>query len=268
MNISQLLLGMIWKHAHLRRAGSHKIAKLSRLYIDAYENYDYDINSNGERRVIERVAAIHPAEVFDIGANAGDFGRIFLAKSGARVHFFELCEETFRRLNAAVAAGDRVKLNNLGVADQEKAVEYRYYPASDGLTTLITSKQVHNAAGELRHGCTTTVDTYASLHNVASIDYLKIDVEGAEHLVLKGSERMLKEKRIKAIQFEYGMASIYTRFLLKDFYALLEPLGYRIGKIMPSHVEWRSYDPRHEDFRGPNFLAVLSSEKILIDAVS
>ncbi len=268
MNLKQLLLGAIWRHAQRRGTGSSYVARLSKLYLDAYDNYDYNISNNGERRLIERLAAVRPAEVFDVGANSGDFGRIFLEKSSARVHFFELCDVTFARLSNVIRPSARAILNNVGLGDHDGEVDYKYYPASDGISTLIASKGVHSAESELRRGRLTTIDNYCALNNVKAIDYLKIDVEGAEHLVLKGSNRLLAEGRIKAIQFEYGMASIYTRFLLKDYYELLEPLGYMIGKIMPSFVEWRSYHPRNEDFRGPNFVAVLRSETGLIDAIS
>ena len=58
-----------------------------------------------------------------------------------------------------------------------------------------------------------TGDAYCTRHRIERIDLLKIDVEGAEHLVLRGFERMLHERRIEVIQFEYGLANIYTHHL-------------------------------------------------------
>ena len=40
-----------------------------------------------------------------------------------------------------------------------------------------------------------------------------------------------------------------------------------LGKIFPKSVEFRQYHFKYEDFIGPNFLAVHSSEKDLIKAL-
>jgi hypothetical protein len=98
-------------------------------------------------------------------------------------------------------------------------------------------------------------DEYADANGIETIDFLKIDVEGAEHLVLKGFSRMLGRGAIRCIQFEYGAFSIQTRVLLADYY---EWLGsrYWIGKVFPSGVEFRDYQWTDESFRFANFVCV------------
>lgn len=48
----------------------------------------------------------------------------------------------------------------------------------------------------------TTLDEYCRLHDIARIDFLKIDVEGAESLVLQGAENALARSMIGVIQLE------------------------------------------------------------------
>jgi hypothetical protein len=100
------------------------------------------------------------------------------------------------------------------------------------------------------------------------VDYLKIDVEGHEPDVLAGCEKLLREGRIRAIQFEYGRVNIETRFLLLDFYDLLCGYDMVIGKIYPFSVDFREYAYVHEDFLGPNYLAVHKSQQSLLQALS
>jgi hypothetical protein len=38
----------------------------------------------------------------------------------------------------------------------------------------------------------------------------------------------------------------------------------RIGKVYPTYVEFREYDVGHEDFLGPNYLAVHASMTSLL----
>jgi len=59
-----------------------------------------------------------------------------------------------------------------------------------------------------------------------------------------------------------------VKFLLKDFYDYLRAFGMKIGKIYPNYVEFRSYTLQDENFYGPNYLAVHSSEELLIKALS
>jgi len=110
-------------------------------------------------------------------------------------------------------------------------------------------------------------DDYLAKANLSQVHLLKIDVEGGEPKVLAGFSGALVARKIHAIQFEYGLAAIWTKFLLRDFYELLEPLGFSLGKIYPNHVTFGPYSPRAEDFAGPNYLAVQRNEEGLIAAL-
>ena len=61
-------------------------------------------------------------------------------------------------------------------------------------------------------------DDYCEKHEIDSINFLKIDTEGSEHLVLQGFDRMLTGKKIDVIQFEYGNINIESKFLLYDYH--------------------------------------------------
>lgn len=108
-------------------------------------------------------------------------------------------------------------------------------------------------------------DDYCEKHEIDSINFLKIDTEGSEHLVLQGFDRMLTGKKIDVIQFEYGNINIESKFLLYDYHKLFRKLGYVVGKVYPGYTEFREYDMSNdEDFIGSNFLAVNTDLKDLI----
>jgi FkbM family methyltransferase len=111
-------------------------------------------------------------------------------------------------------------------------------------------------------------DDFLVQHDIKSVFLLKLDLEGAEYDALQGFENALKNGSIKLIQFEYGYINITTKRLLIDYYQLLESYGYIIGKIFPKTVDFRKYEYKHEDFIGPNFVAVHQNEVALMASLS
>jgi hypothetical protein len=85
---------------------------------------------------------------------------------------------------------------------------------------------------------------------------------------LEGFRHSLSNKLIKLIQFEHGFVHIPARSLLFDFYNLLEPMGYVIGRLHPKSVDFKKYDHcEDEQFRMGNYIAVHSSYPALIAAL-
>jgi hypothetical protein len=105
--------------------------------------------------------------------------------------------------------------------------------------------------------CTvSTGDDYCATHGIDHIDFLKLDVEGAELLALRGFRQMLGAGQIDVIQFEYGSVNILPRVLLKDIVEFLTEHGYVVGKVYPTYIDYKPYELKDEDFLGPNYLAI------------
>jgi FkbM family methyltransferase len=220
-----------------------------------YENYNYDIDTNGERRVMSLLQkCLHPSVVFDVGANVGDWA--FFASQifrDATIHCFEAIPDTAVALQARFRKEDRVIVNAFGLSDKEERAKFNYYPGASALSSrfFYWERNADTVFVDLVPG-----DEYIKLSGLSHVDYLKLDVEGSEELVLSGLARSLSSRRISVIQFEYGQMNIISRFLLRDAYHLLLDLGYTIGKIYPNTVTFRDYSFGDEDFIGPNYLAV------------
>ena len=61
---------------------------------------------------------------------------------------------------------------------------------------------------------------------------------------------------------------ISSRKLLADFFALLEPLGFKIGRVYPKSVAFKDYEPaRDEQFRMGNYIAVHESQTQILNAL-
>jgi FkbM family methyltransferase len=244
---------------------SRRLAQFCQQFVHVYKGWNYNIEVNGERWLLRQIAGFKPTIVFDVGANQGDWTAAVLAEiPTATVHAFEIIEETNAALAKRMAGEPRVVVNRFGLSDSAGMLKMRSFEGSSKLAscTEYPHGKFREVSCQVRRG-----DEYLRERSISRIDFLKLDVEGAERLVLKGFEQALDSARIDVIQFEYGKVAILTHFLLKDFYDLLESKGYSVGKIYPDHVDFRPYKLEDEDFLGPNYLAVHRARGDIIAAL-
>jgi FkbM family methyltransferase len=248
---SRRLIARNREHASVRAL--HRFAA---FIDDCYENDEWDMCANGEATLLRRLAPARFKTVFDVGAHVGDWSiEALRAWPDAYVHAFEVAAPTFARLERRIdeaGLSARATLVCKGLGEVSTARNMYYFPDHPNLTCDLPRHEYESRPfrAELVDG-----DSYVRQRGLERIDFLKIDVEGAEHLVLKGLARTLGAGRVPCVQFEYGAFSIQTRVLLADYYELLAP-AYWIGKIFPRSVEFREYHWTMESFRFSNFLCV------------
>ena len=251
------------------------VQRLDRRLLSAHEaieNRNYAFAENGESRVLSVVMRAQAVEtIFDVGANVGEWSELAAAAAPrAKLHSFEPVPATYEHLRQRCGAHPNATLNNMGLSDAPGELTIYHSPDANALATCVAGfvESYHGIRPQPQKVAVTSGDLYCAERGIESIDLLKIDVEGYESNVLRGFARMLAEGRIRAVQFEYGYINIATGFLLKDFYGLLKPLGMVIGKVYPTYVDFREYRFEHEDFIGPNFVAVHASQQPLIRALA
>jgi FkbM family methyltransferase len=260
-NVARRLDAILHRFPKLRK----KVDSVCVEYHQIQENFNYDIESNGERWLLQTLGRRNVLETtFDVGANHGDWAALVLAVNpAASVHCFEICPPTFKKVAARFGSKKNIFLNSFGLSDASGEVEIKYCPDGDGLTTMfdvVLPSKIEVINSKVKCG-----KDYCVGQGIKKIDCLKIDVEGAEHLVLQGFGDMLNPATIPVVQFEYGMVNIATKFLLRDFHALFENRGYKVGKLFPDFVRFREYRFEDEDFRGPNFIAASPQMAVVLE---
>jgi len=239
------------------------LGSLCRRYLRWMENHNYDLATNGERYVLERLRNSGMKTLFDVGANLGTWTSMARGiLPDAEVHCFEIVPEIAVKLSVMTRSDSGITVNQFGLGDAERDAVVKFYPESPGLSSLVDYPHPHAArtvAARIRRG-----DWYCREKSIEQVDFLKIDVEGAEELVLQGFADMMDRHRVVMIQFEYGRTNILQHFLLYDAYQLLTSHGFVVGKLYPDGVDFRPYSFDREDFLGPNYLAVQESRPDLI----
>jgi FkbM family methyltransferase len=247
-----------------KRAPARLLSTVAWKLIRGIENCSYDSHLNGEEQLLRRLQHAGLKVFFDVGANRGDWATMVRKHfSASSIHCFEIAPSMHDVLERALKPLlPPPVINRFGLSDHAGTVTLNFWAENDGLSTML-APSIEGRFVEVKADVVTG-DFYAQKNAITQIDFLKLDVEGAESFVLKGFREMLREKKIKLIQFEYGRASIMSGFLLKNFYDFLDPLGYSIGKVYPDGVDFLSYSPDLENFIGPNFVAVPGGDKNLI----
>lgn len=239
-----------------RNPESVKMAAALRAAYELYENCNFDPYTNGENDVLVKLAGYKLKTIFDVGSNVGNWAKMAShAHPDATIHCFEIAPALAQRLIEALQDKGNFVVNCFGLLDKQGTVDIKYYPESHEHTSIVGDFPVEAdytiAAAEVATGV-----EYFELSGLNEIDLLKIDVEGSEHLVLEGFRKCFECKKINLVQFEYGRRNILTKHLLIDFYRFFHKYGYLVGKIYPGYVDFRDFNIYHEDFIGPNYLAI------------
>jgi FkbM family methyltransferase len=139
---------------------------------------------------------VHPTDVcIDIGANVGVLTLLLarLAPDG-HVYAFEPGDTSFGYLsrNIADAHAGNVDAAQLGVYDTTGTLTLQVSPGHPG-GAYISQTDVHERASESIP--VTRLDDWVDDHDLAQVDVIKLDIEGAELRVLEGASKTLERFR-------------------------------------------------------------------------
>jgi FkbM family methyltransferase len=243
------------------------LAGFGRSLNRLYENRNHDIYSNGELTILKKISKLNPQVIIDGGANIGDYSLLVnQTNPSCKIFSFEPVDSTFKKLTENTKDLDNIILVRKGLFSENCQKEI-YLFNSNAHSSIYNLERLDYESKqkliiELVRG-----DDFMKENEIDTIDFLKLDIEGAEYDALTGFGNSIKNGKIKAIQFEYGYINISTKKLLIDYYNFFESNDYVVGKIFPKIVEFRKYEFKHEDFIGPNFIAVRKSEADLISSL-
>ncbi len=219
----------------------------------------------GEKAWMEKYLSdkINPI-ILDVGANIGNYTKDILnSNSTAFVFAFEPHPSTYKKLTANIISNN-FKAFNVGVGDKNGNLELYDDDTNDGSAHASLYKDVIkdlHKGNPISHTVEIIkLDEFLHNHNINTIDLLKIDTEGNEYKVMLGCNSFLKDKKIKAIHFEFNEMNIISKVSFKDFWDLLSE--YNFYRILPGGklLKIKNYSPiACEIYAFQNIVAILKT---------
>jgi FkbM family methyltransferase len=159
----------------------------------------------------------------DVGANVGFYSVIALDRVGdsGNVYSFEMDPRPLRCLRRTIAefGYSNIHVTEAAVADIDGSLSFEP-KAEHG------HNRIERSGGSGRRVASVKLDTWVPAHNLARVDVLKVDVEGAEMLVLEGArETIAKFRPLMLCEAEAGTSATFG-YSPADLVSHIEAMGY------------------------------------------
>ena len=227
------------------------------------------LSINGEGYALSYAKSKFPQNtnfvLFDGGANIGEYTKTLVnifGDSNYTIHSFEPSKKTYEILYNNLSDSkysEGIILNNFGLSNEKSTQTLYSNKEASGMASLFQRNLAYRniVMDKVEEVPLSTIDIYCSENNIKQIHFLKLDIEGNELNALNGAERMIKERRIQFIQFEFGGTNIDSRTYFKDFWEKLSS-EYNFYRIVENGIyPITSYREIFEIFTTINFLLEL-----------
>lgn len=196
----------ILSDTHPREAGAH----LDETELVAVLSDDWA--DSGERVML------------DVGAHFGGSSQYFVDR-GWRCHCFEPDARNREKLVARFQGQAQVSIHPVALGETTMAAaSFFRSPESTGISSLLPFRDSHE---EVDRVPVTTLDLFTAAHDIDHVDFLKIDAEGWDLMVLRGFPWDRLRPRVIECEFEDAKTS-RLGYRMQDVAAYLADRGYAV----------------------------------------
>lgn len=190
--------------------------------------------------IVELLPKNRSITFIDIGANAGHFSSAmcteFKIKKGILI---EPVEKLIPVLKATFPDDKVFKIIHAAISDRIEETDFYVNQDADFVSSLLKLdnksdgvRHLHFEDAVLTKVQALTLDYITDKEQLADIDLIKIDVQGAEHLVLQGAVETLK--KAKVVYTEFSFKPVYEgSSVFIDLYQFLYNNNFMLTHISP-----------------------------------
>jgi HAD superfamily hydrolase (TIGR01509 family) len=206
--------------------------------ITPIDTFNFDMYEQEDSEMLYKLVSANDT-IFDIGANIGWYSNHLSKKlPAATIYSFEPIPETFAQLkrNTELNKAENITLNNMAFSDAVQPLTFYYSPTITGASSSVNITENDSM---VKLECqANTIDNFVKEKNIAGIDFIKCDVEGAELMVYKGGAATIEAH--KPIVFTEMLRKWAAKFNYhpNDIIAFYKQFGYNCytshnGKLIP-----------------------------------
>lgn len=203
-------------------------------------------------------------QIIDVGSNKLDW-------SEALMEYRDGSTEAGKYIIHSIEPNDKLRSYQQVKYDYNDNIRYYPYAAynksgqeldfwywenkNNGLSSIFNNPRWEDELGEFRnHKKVKSIMIDDIAHFLKYVDIVKIDVEGAERVVLEGCEGLMREKKVKFIQVEYSEHYKLNNYKFKDIIEYVEQFGYSTWSW--DGTSWNKINKEKfiEDYRLENFI--------------
>lgn len=172
--------------------------------------------------------------IFDIGANSGWYSLLLSTKfQNSKVFAFEPMPVTYNYLTKNIELNNAtgIKSFNIGFWNKEDTLKFNFYEDLTCATSVGDLYENRNDA-KIVEAKVKTLDNFVQENEIENIDFIKLDIEGAEYLALQGGKNVLSEH--KPVLFVEMLRKWAAKFQYhpNDIIEYLNDMGYKCYYIV------------------------------------
>lgn len=176
--------------------------------------------------------------IIEVGAADGRDTLSYAQRNpNSKVYAYEPLPESFGKLKDKQSSVDNIIAVNNAVSDKSGTANF-HVTALEDASSLLEPKKTGSTFDKYTEPTSnidvrvTTLDEECVKRNIGTIDILKMDAQGAELRILKGTRQLLEKKSIDVIYSEVNFMEIYEGCCLYHQVAsFLEEYGYHLHSL-------------------------------------
>lgn len=226
--------------------------------VIAYGDYDAPLHRFIDRHIEAGMVCL------DVGANIGLMSVHMARRVGQEgtIFSFEPVPNVYKRLGQHIHANhveDHTQLHPVALSNVSGEAEIHY--GSETRTNQGEASLVATTDRKLERKCmveTVRLDDFVERHGIERIDFIKVDIEGAEPLFLEGAQNVLTSmKPILCVEVSVQGLSSLPNYGPRDLVRTLEELGYDLFEVATNGNRGRQIDHRSipADYNAANVCA-------------